>query len=119
MTKIEVNESLLETLGEYLKNLFRVEISLPSLRLIFKDCDIDMASLAVWPEVEISVALEVQLEQWFFMRFIGRPPQIDSINLTLHPDDLALLDRVIRDPNWKRKLHSPHALGFKPTETDR
>lgn len=102
-------------LADYLKELFAVEISEPSLLLIFKDCDINMTSLLVWPESEAAISLEMQIEQWFFMRFVGRAPKIDRDKLSIRADEASVLALAVRDPNWKDNLHSPHALGFKAT----
>lgn len=109
------DSTLRSKLTDYLKELFGLEISEPSLLLIFKDCDINMTSLLVWPESEAAISLEMQIEQWFFMRFVGRAPKIDRDKLSIRADEASVLAVAVRDPHWKDNLHSPHALGFKAT----
>lgn len=110
------NPGLEVKLTNYLKELFGVEISKPSLLLIFKNCDINILPLELWPESDAPMSLEMQMEIWFFMRFVGRTPAFDNTTLSIQSSEADVLASAILDGNWKRNLNDPHQLGFKATE---
>ena len=53
------NPGLEVKLTNYLKELFGVEISKPSLLLIFENCDINILPLELWPETDAPMSLEM------------------------------------------------------------